>query len=382
MINLLNKSKKKVGYKQGKSQVYKGWDFRGYNLLIDFAERKKKQIAILIIAIFIPVSANASVTCKGHFVNPITDICWSCLLPISIGTPPTGIEIGKGSTPKKRDTKNPKSPICICSKGTPPIPIPGISIGFWEPVRLVDITRTPYCMVNLGGVSLGSDMRKVSSYNRSYGNRTAHNSFYHVHYYIYPLIYWLELITDFACLEESTFDVAYMSEYDVTWNDEKLQSLLNPESILFGNMLAQAACGLDCGAATFNLPDDSMFWCTGCWGNMYPFSGANADHIGGVQNSSLLTTRILAKMHRIGLAAETSTSDGSMNGAICRKSKAPKIKKSQYKLQMVNPATTSSGIGCWPIGLSDMLYSSFKEYPYDGQDWGYLIWRKKNCCLW
>jgi conjugal transfer pilus assembly protein TraU len=193
-------------------------------LLIDLAERKKKQIAILIIAIFIPVSANASVTCKGHFVNPITDVCWSCLLPISIGTPPTGIEIGKGSPPKKRDTKNPKSPICICSKGTPPIPIPGISIGFWEPVRLADITRTPYCMVNLGGVSLGSDMRKVSSYNRSYGNRTAHNSFYHVHYYIYPLIYWLELITDFACLEESTFDVAYMSEYDVTWNDEKLQS--------------------------------------------------------------------------------------------------------------------------------------------------------------
>jgi conjugal transfer pilus assembly protein TraU len=23
--------------------------------------------------------------CTGHFVNPITDICWSCLFPISIG---------------------------------------------------------------------------------------------------------------------------------------------------------------------------------------------------------------------------------------------------------------------------------------------------------
>ena len=30
--------------------------------------------------------------------------------------------------------------------------------------------------------------------------------------------------------------------------------------------------------------------------------------------------------------------------------------------------------------LSDMAYSSFKEYPYDGQDWGYLVWRKSNCC--
>jgi conjugal transfer pilus assembly protein TraU len=28
-----------------------------------------------------------------------------------------------------------------------------------------------------------------------------------------------------------------------------------------------------------------------------------------------------------------------------------------------------------------MLDGGFKEYPYDGQDWGYLIWRKKNCCF-
>ena len=85
-------------------------------------------------------------------------------------------------------------------------------------------------------------------------------------------------------------------------------------------------------------------------------------------------------MHRLGLAQETSTSDGSINGKLCRKSRAMKIKKSQYKLQMVNPKTTSGEIGCWPLGLSDMLYSKLKEYPYDGQDWGYLIWRKKNCC--
>ena len=70
IINLLNNSKKKAAYGSRRSQVYKGWNFRGYNLLIDLAERKKKQIAILIIAIFIPVSANASLTCKGHFVNP------------------------------------------------------------------------------------------------------------------------------------------------------------------------------------------------------------------------------------------------------------------------------------------------------------------------
>lgn len=298
-------------------------------------------------------------------------------MPISIGN----MQIGKGSSPKKRDTKNPANPVCVCSKGTPPVPIPGISIGFWEPVRLVDVTRTPYCMVNLGGVSIGSDLKRISSYRQNYGKYNNHNSFYHLHYYVYPLIYWLELITDFVCLEKSTFDVAYMSEFDVTWNDPKMQSLLNPEAILFGNPRAQAACALDCASSTLDMPQDSMFWCAGCLGNMYPFSGSNADHIGGVQNSSLLTMRILAKMHRLGLAQETSTSDGSINGQICRKNRLLKIKKSQYKLQMVNPKSSSSDLGCWPIGLSDTLYSSFKEYPYDGEDFGYLIWRKKNCCL-
>lgn len=345
---------------------------------------KKLQIGlnrVIIWAIFLPIllpfSSFASVTCKGRFVNPITDVCWGCVLPISIG----GFNIGKGSVPKKRDTKNPASPVCMCMKSN--IPVPGVSIGFWEPVRLVDITRTPYCMTNLGGISLGSDMRKIGSYERRNlaSGRRGHGSFYHLHYYVYPLIYWLELITDFLCLEQSTFDVAYMSEFDITWNDPKLQSFLNPEAILFGNPISQVACGLDCAAATVDMPIDSMFWCAGCWGNMYPLSGADADHMGGVQNSSLLTMRVLSKMHRLGLAQETSTSDARINGPICRKFRALKLKKSQYKLQMTYPKSTSGAVGCWPLGLSDMMYSSFKEYPYDGQDWGYLIWRKKNCCF-
>jgi len=348
--------------------ITKGW--MNYEKII-----AQKIITWLIMIILLPLSSYAS-TCRGRFINPISDICWSCLMPISIG----GINIGKGAAPKKRDTKNPTSPICLCNRENVPL-VPGVSIGFWEPARLVDITRTPYCMVNLGGIPMGpNDQKHLSSYQRGYDKHHSHHSFYHVHYYIYPLIYWLELITDFICLEKTTFDLAYISEMDVTWNDEKLQTLLNPEAFLFGNIMAQAACTIDCAASTINLPRDEMFWCAGCWGNIYPFSGSNADHVGGVQASSLYTTRIIAKMHRLGLAQETSTSDSSANGQICRKSRAMKIKKSQYKLQMVHPKSTSGDAGCWPLGLSDMVYSAFKEYPYDGEDFGYLIWRKRNCC--
>ncbi len=102
----------------------------------------QKIIARLIILIFFPLSSYAS-NCQGRFVNPISDICWSCLMPISIG----GFNIGKGQPPKKRDTKNPILPLCLCTKAN--IPIAGIAIGFWEPVRLIDVTRTPYCLTEI-----------------------------------------------------------------------------------------------------------------------------------------------------------------------------------------------------------------------------------------
>ncbi|WP_234000704.1 TraU family protein, partial [Erythrobacter sp. HI0019] len=42
--------------------------------------------AILGLATATPAMADAGPgRCTGSFVNPITDICWSCLFPISIG---------------------------------------------------------------------------------------------------------------------------------------------------------------------------------------------------------------------------------------------------------------------------------------------------------
>lgn len=331
---------------------------------------------IILLIFFLPRNILADFPCQGRFIKPITDICWSCMMPISIGP----AKVASGSAVKHRDTKNPSSPLCACTKNN--IPIPGISIGFWEPVRLVDVTRTPFCMVGMGGILLFSEnLTKITSYQRGYGKHHSHRSFYHVHYYVYPIIYWLELLTDFMCLENSSFDLAYLSEFDITWNDEKLQMLLNPEAFLFGNIAAQGACIVDCAQSTLSLPNDNLFWCAGCLGNLYPLSGANADHVGGVQNSSLLVVRLLAKMHKLGLALETSTDDASIDGKLCRKTKSLKLKKSQYKMQMTYPKSSAGDLGCWPIGYTDLGYSSFKEYPYDGQDWNYLIWRKKNCCM-
>ncbi|MDF6998412.1 TraU family protein, partial [Escherichia coli] len=81
--------------------------------------------------------------CQGKFANPITDICWSCLFPLTLGGTPI-------MTMGQEDTGNPDGFLCTC---TNPLRI-GIKTGFWEPARRVDVTRTPYCFVSLGGIKL------------------------------------------------------------------------------------------------------------------------------------------------------------------------------------------------------------------------------------
>ena len=63
-------------------------------------------LALLLSCMFFASPAVAAgPTCNGKFVNPITDVCWSCLFPLSIG----GARLWPSGRP---DTSNPASPIC------------------------------------------------------------------------------------------------------------------------------------------------------------------------------------------------------------------------------------------------------------------------------
>lgn len=308
-------------------------------------------------------------TCSGRFVNPITDICWSCLFPITIGP----VNINRSG---REDTPNPAQIPCWCPR--PPIPglVPGVPVGFWEPSRLVDVTRVPFCMVNMGGLQLGNSTVGYGVHGTK-GLSTTQASFYQVHWYVYPVIYWLELLVDFLCLEQQSFDVAYITELDPLWNADELSFILNPEAVLFGNPIAQSACAADCAATSAGFPMDILFWCGGCQGSIYPFTGNNTAHIGGVQASLLLTQRMMAKLHRELLLWGTSGP-----AALCQKYPLPIIKKTQYKTQMTYPRPTTRGpMACNPLGRTEVIWGSGREFPYKGEDFGYLIWRKRNCCV-
>lgn len=329
-----------------------------------------KNVRILCVLLMGFVTTNDAFSkCVGRFVNPISDICWSCIFPITIG----GMRVSASG----EDTPNPRQLICTCTK---PVPRIGVPISFWEPARLVDVTRTPYCLVNMGGLQMmNRGIQGAGSVENGHqtGNRTRmRDSFYQVHWYMYPVLFWLELLVDFVCMEKGDFDLAYLTELDPLWNDDETAFILNPEAALFGNPIAQAACAVDCGLSSAGFGQDSLFWCAGCQGSIYPFSGSIPAHVGGVQASLLALQRMIAKLHREGLLWGTVGAN-----AWCDRYPMPIIKKTQYKTQMVYPIPSTGSKQCHPLGRSEVLWGSGKEFPYQGEDFGYLVWRKRSCCL-
>jgi conjugal transfer pilus assembly protein TraU len=318
----------------------------------------------LILVIGWPVGAGS---CSGSWPNPITDVCWTCLFPIRIG--PLPLNIGG-----QRDNGDPSPPLlCTCPAPAPWFIRLGVGISFWEPARVAEVVRTPLCSPTLGGTVLGKLPVPSGTHERNGDGQG--NAFYHVHWFQYPLLSWLGMAFSLgACQSNETFDLAYLSEIDPLWDDDQLTTLLNPEAILFANPLAQAACVADSIAATttgFGL--DRLFWCSGSQGSVYPLNGNHATHVGGVDSSLAVVHKHVFKMHRQFLAQDTST-----RAAMCGTQPQPILRKSQYKQQMMHPRPqTAFGLG---FGAPSTIWAAGREFPYKGEDFSYLIWRKRQCC--
>ncbi len=320
-----------------------------------------------LLTLLLCVSLHAKADCYGQLINPATEICWSCLFPITVGK--TTIE-GSGDG---LDTSNPSKANCKCPGS--PFPRYGIHLGFWEPARIVDVTRTPYCFVSLGGLQLseGGQQGTLKTY---FGQ--SRRSEYHVHVYRYPILSLLDLGLE-SCSEHGRFQLLYASELDPTWLDDELSFLFNPEAALVGNLVSQSACAADCTAASSSFPIDDLYWCAGCQGSMFPVTGHVAKHVSNVQASLLMVQRSFFRLHR----EFSSVMPGTMGeDAMCGYYRMPTMQKSQYKTQMVYPknANDSSSFTCNPFGKSSVLWESFKSYPMEGEDFSYVIWRKRNCC--
>jgi len=265
------------------------------------------------------------------------------------------------------DTGSVSSPICVCFT---PFPRIGLTVSLWEPVRIIETVKVPYCFPALGvSIPLGINKRAVGteSDQQTEQDRVA---FQQVHYYLFPLWSVFELFLDFVCLEHSGFDLAYMTEVDPLWQNDLLAFILNPEALIFGNPVTQVACMVDSVAAAKRFPLDPLFWCMGSWGSAYPLTG-HVPSSDWVQANAGAAARMIYKLHRGGVLW------GSVGTkALCGMYPMPIWRKSQYGLLLLYPVPD---VLREPIGRTGLLWDWAKAVPTK-DNFVWILYRKRDCC--
>ncbi|SMC28318.1 conjugal transfer pilus assembly protein TraU [Desulfacinum hydrothermale DSM 13146] len=372
-------------------------------------------IILLILLSSLPVRADTipadmgKLTCPDAniFTRLFDGVCWSCMFPIRLA----GMTIFNGANSAPSDAAD--DAICVCGgdlkKGR--LPTVGFTLGFWQPTRIIEITRRPFCFPTLMGAKFGG----MEWFNMNTGGVISPNNipdagqngynYYNFHYYSFPLLTILELLDLPNCNVGgfSDLDVLVMSEYFPNWGDDPLSAVVNPEVALFALPAGIAALPIDCAAASTGHPRDGLYWAAGCWGSMYPLTGNIVTNFSPVQGSSLAAARALALLSRIGLHDRTVGDD-----AVCEPQKMPILKKTQYKMQMMFPVceansgvpqsssgdTTMGGLQvpevdprsvmdvcCHDIGKSTLQWGEWRSQPATGEEFVYVLWQWTDCCL-
>jgi conjugal transfer pilus assembly protein TraU len=326
--------------------------------------------------------------CKSEFPNLVSDICWKCLFPIRIGgkkildfgSMPDSIPSITGNP----DDYNPDEYICTCKDSQGRIRF-GIYVSFWEPVRVLEVVQNPGCFPFLFGLDMGDSLNIFGGYGtrgRGGENREEGKAFFNVHYYTFPLLWIMDLLigADFCTDWVSDIDLFYFTEVDPLWNDDELTVYTHPEAFVFSNPIAQALCSADCLATTVGFPLNAMFWCAGCWGSLYPYTGNTGVNDSPVRITNLLATRLLVRLARLPVPSAIEY-DTSSSGAKCGGIIRPILKKSQYKFSTIFPIPETKGRCCHGLGESTFTWGEHRNIPAVGEHQTYLMWRKRNCCL-
>ena len=106
---------------------------------------------------------------------------------------------------------------------------------------------------------------------------------------------------------------------------------------------------------------------------MYPFTGYTSGEFSPLESSLLVSERMAFKLHREGLVMNTVGADY----AVCYQYPSPIVPKERWRYQMVNmyPETSS----CHAFGASTQTWGTPHNAPHSKKNFGYLLWRKRNC---
>ena len=326
---------------------------------------KKNSVLIYIVLLLLFLLNSKSYAlndCKASFINPITDIRWDAMFPVEIA----GIEIKGPSTIENPDKL--KKVVCLCKRGNR-ITV-GVTVSYWNPSRIIETTKVPYCFPTLGGIKLSMNKGTLYGSTDDHDLKTKQN----FHWYVFPVWHILDLFLDIPCLPTEGFDLAYIGEIDPTWNNDSIGFILNPEALLFANPIAQLACVADSVAATINKPLDALFWCQGSWNSTYPLTG-NISEPNYIKANAAIAARSIYKMNREMLFWDTAMDH-------CGAQIVPIWHKSHFKIHMMKPVRSEPMM----IGRPSPLWEIAKNPPWGSSgnapdNFSWMLFQRVKCCL-
>ena len=348
----------------------------------------------------------------------ISKICWGAMFPLKIG--------GVNTFPSKDNIPLPEGvndrPLCACGgdlkKGI--LPRAGVTLGLWQPARVIEIVRKPYCMPLFGGLQLpidqtaGGERQQGFTYTAPDQIHTPFMGqfiFMNWNFYAFPVLQALKLFDAPGCNPGgyAAFDMPLMfSGFFPNWYDPELAYFLIPDVSLLTIPAMMVAQPIECGYAAVNRAPIDKFWMSaGCWGNLPPYTGS-VTPASSVRASSLLSARVLSLLSRLptSLVERTVGKD-----AVCVPQYMPILKKSQFKISMLFPVPEAKGYDttlpsgpsapfgqqvqeqdftvlgnanrscAHSIGYPTALWGDWRKRPTTGEDYVYLLWQWTDCCL-
>jgi conjugal transfer pilus assembly protein TraU len=321
----------------------------------------------LIATLFVFPSSKGFAVCKGVFLNPVSDVCWQCVFPLKI----SGITVVPNQVPVVDLPDASRAPTCTCPAPPPMYVRVGLPVAFYEPARYVETVKDPFCFPSLG-LQLPNPQEGFLGGSSSEIQASHHveiSSFQQAHWFVFPVWSMMELMVDSVCVEHSGFDVAYITEVDPLWNSDLLAFILNPEALLFANPVAQMVCIVDSVSSNMGLAASPLFWCMGSWGSSYPLSGHTAD--GNYVNANAgIAARMIYKLSREFLICDPGL-------WYCACVPMPIWVKHNYRIHVAKPVRDFT---CHPIGRSSIVWGQAKNPAYVGDNFVWMIFRKRVCC--
>ena len=239
---------------------------------------------------------------------------------------------------------------------------PGVLVEYYEPFAFIEITHEKFSFPCIGAKGGNTKSKRPKYSGKVY-----------MHFIRFPILDFVNIYLDCSKVSIKEYYIpAGMSELNPLLSDEKLYFFAFNDLSYLLSKEAVLSCGVDCLQR-----NDTLFWCAGCWGVLFPPIGSeiplkNLPH----REALLFASRLLFFLHQSLLLEKTYPTAGENPSLYyCSKSFVPTnvFVKSQYKLQIVYPHKSK----VFSIGEFITQYlEDIKE-----QDYVILVWRKRICCV-